>query len=118
MRTLTFTVAATAAILATAGLMPGSTAYACASPDEEGCKGLSAEELRRDRAEIRRLNREQLRYVERRDAEYARGWDARRQHQDDLAAYDRERAEYERRIAAWREAVRRCQAGDYRYCER
>ena len=117
MHKLTFAAAAAAAIFAATGLMPGSSAYACASPDE-GCKGLSAEELRRDRAEIRRLNREQLRYVERRDAEYARGWDARRQHQDDLAQYDRERAEYERRMAAWREAVRRCQAGDYRYCDR
>lgn len=118
MRTLTFAAAASAALLAAAGVMPGSTAFACASPDEGGCKGLSAEELRRDRAEIRRLNREQLRYVERRDAEYARGWEARRQHQDDLTTYDNARADYERRMAQWREAVRRCQAGDWRYCDR
>ena len=114
-----FSVAAAAtALLATTGLLPGSAAMACATPDpDEGCKGLSAEELARDRAEIRRLNREQLRYVERRDAEYARGWDAQEQHSQDMAAYQRERADYERRMAQWREAVRRCRAGDYRYCE-
>ena len=95
------------------GTLAPSLALAC-NPDD--CGGLSREELKRDRAEIRRLNREQLRYVQRRDAEYARGWDATRRHQDDLATYEAERAEYERRMAQWREAIRRCEAGDYRYC--
>ena len=88
-------------------------AFAC-NPEE--CRGLSAEELARDRAEIRRLNREQLRYVRSRDAEYARGWEARRAHAQALADHEQARAEYERRMEQWREAVRRCEAGEYRYC--
>lgn len=93
-------------------IMLGAAApLAACNPDDCGKGRLSAEELKRDKAEIRRLNREQLRYVQRRDAEYAKGWRARRQHKEDLA-------EYERRMAEWREAVRRCRAGDYRYCAR
>ncbi|MFU7529665.1 hypothetical protein [Qipengyuania sp. ASV99] len=88
-------------------------ALAC-NPD--GCGGLSAEELARDKAEIERLNREQLRYVRSRDAEYARGWQARRDHAQAISDYERSRADYERRMAEWREAVRRCEAGEYRYC--
>ena len=112
----------TAALIAPAALLAGligvgtlspSPAFAC-NPDD--CERLTSEERKRDRAEIRRLNREQLRYVQRRDAEYARGWDATRQHSDEMAAYEAEREAYERRMAAWREAVRRCEAGDYRYC--
>ena len=106
------TTAIAAIIIGTSASSP-APAFAC-NPD--GCKGLSAEELARDRAEIRRLNREQKRYVDRRDAEYARGWNARKDHAQDLAAYHAERAEYERRMEQWREAVRRCRAGDYRYC--
>ncbi|MBV7266759.1 hypothetical protein [Erythrobacter ani] len=79
------------------------------NPDDCGKGNLSAEELARDKAEIRRLNREQARYVKRRDAEYAKGWEATRNHQAELDAYDR-------KMASWREAVRRCQNGDYRYC--
>ena len=62
-----------------------------------------------DAAEIRRLNNEQAAYVKRRDAGYARGWQAYRE-------YPRAQAEHERRMAEWREAVRRCRAGDRRYC--
>lgn len=87
---------------------PAPAAAAC-NPDD--CGGMSREALARDKAEIRRLNREQLRYVQKRDAEYARGWRARKQHKADLA-------DYERRMAEWREAVRRCEAGDHRYCAR
>ncbi len=88
-------------------------ALAC-NPDD--CRGLSAKDLARDRAETRRLNREQKRYVDRRDGEYARGWDAQRRHKDEIAAYHAEREAYERRMAQWREAIRRCEAGDWRYC--
>ncbi len=103
------------AAIASIGIAGGSASPALAcNPDD--CGGLSAEERARDRAEIRRLNREQLRYVQRRDAEYARGWDAQREHAQEMSAYERERAEYERRMAEWRESVRRCRAGDYRYC--
>ncbi|MEM9500382.1 MAG: hypothetical protein AAF941_00920 [Pseudomonadota bacterium] len=65
----------------------------------------------RDAAEIRRLNREQLRYVQRRDAEYARGWQATREHKSAMA-------EHKQRMAEWRRAVKLCKAGDYRYCDR
>lgn len=103
-----------AALACLASAASPAPALAC-NPDD--CKGLSAEELARDRAEIRRLNREQLRYVQRRDAEYSRGWEATRRHEQDMRDYEADRAEYERRMAQWREAVRRCRAGDYRYCE-
>lgn len=103
--------AALGAVLAPASAvtMVPTPAYAC-DPDDCG-GGLSREELARDKAEIRRLNREQLRYVRQRDAEYAKGWKARKRHKAELAEYDR-------RMAEWRDAVRRCNAGDYRYCER
>ncbi len=109
------TIAATGIALVTTVTVAAvpSAALAC-NPDD--CSGLSSEELARDRAEIRRLNREQLRYVQRRDAGYSRGWDAQREHSKTMSAYERERAEYERRMAQWREAVRRCNAGDLRYC--
>lgn len=94
------------AVSLTAAPVPASAAC---NPDD--CGGMSREALARDKAEIRRFNREQARYVKKRDAEYAKGWRARRQHKADLAEYDR-------RMAAWREAVRRCEAGDYRYCAR
>ncbi|EAQ30538.1 hypothetical protein NAP1_07160 [Erythrobacter sp. NAP1] len=107
--------AATAALVITAlAASAPAPAYACSDPDD--CKGLSREELARDRAEIRRLNREQLRYVERRDAEYARGWEAYDRHAQDMDDYERSRADYERRMREWREAVRRCRGGDWRYC--
>lgn len=103
--------------LAAALLFPSLAAPAMAcNPDD--CRGLSKEELARDKAEIERLNREQLRFVRGRDAEYARGWDAHRRHAQDMAAYQTERAAYERRMEEWREAVRRCEAGDYRFCAR
>ena len=108
-----------AALLGLASLgvpaLPFAAAPALACNPEE-CRGLSAEELARDRAEIRRLNREQLRYVRTRDAEYARGWEARRAHAQALADHEQARADYERRMEQWREAVRRCEAGEYRYC--
>lgn len=62
-----------------------------------------------DAAEIRRLNNEQAAYVKRRDAEYAKGWQAYRQH-------PQAQAEYARRMAEWRRAVRLCESGRYEYC--
>lgn len=106
-RSIRFT--ATLGALAAIALVGTAPPASACNPD--GCGGLSREELARDKAEIRRLNNEQARYVQRRDAEYAKGWQARRDHK-------RAVADYERRMAEWREAVRRCQAGDYRYCAR
>ena len=108
-----------AAALGLASLGVPALPYAAAPAlacNPEDCRGLRAEELARDRAEIRRLNREQLRYVRTRDAEYARGWEARRAHAQALADHEQARAEYERRMEQWREAVRRCEAGEYRHC--
>lgn len=108
---------AAGAVLATIGAASSPAPAFATTCNPEGCEELTREERARDRAEIRRLNREQLRYVRRRDAEYSRGWDAQERHAQDMASYEAERAEYERRMAQWREAVRRCRAGDYRYCE-
>ena len=97
-----------AAVLA-ALAMPAAPALAC-NPDD--CyKGMSKEDLARDSAETRRLNLQQKRYVDQRDAQYAKGWRAQRDHKAAMA-------EHERRMAEWREAVRRCEAGDWRYCQR
>ncbi|WCT76581.1 hypothetical protein [Novosphingobium humi] len=104
----------------------------------------SAAARARDRAEIQRLNRNQLEYVRRRDAGYAKDWaaynaaqgqgqgryaprsdyeetaydtpagDARR----DAAAYQQSRRQYEQDLAAWRHAVTQCRNGNYEYCAR
>ncbi|MEE4201851.1 hypothetical protein [Erythrobacter sp.] len=91
-----------------AALIAAPTPSAACNPDA-GCGGVSAEELARDRAETRRLNREQKRYVDQRDARYARGWAAQER-------YERALDDYEGQMARWREAVRRCEAGDWNYC--
>jgi hypothetical protein len=65
----------------------------------------------RDRAAIRELNLAQLRYVRERDAKNAVGWQAVRDQ-------PRKIAEYERRMAEWRHAVRMCRDGHSEYCAR
>ena len=69
----------------------------------------------RNRAEIRRLNHEQARYVRERDARLARS----NQQSRERAAqkYDRSRAEHEARMAEWWRAVRLCRQGRYEYCD-
>lgn len=94
---------------------------------------MTPEQLEQDRATIRRLNREQLEYVQRRDAGYAQGW---RQASGDEPApasharsaethraatendYADQRREYEQAMADWREDVAACRAGYYEYCAR
>lgn len=98
------------------GCLAASLAFALAPPaasacGPDNCKGLSKEERARDKAEIKRMNDAQARYVQKRDAEYAKGWKAQSEHKAVLAAH-------QRRMAEWREAVRRCEAGDHRYCAR
>ncbi len=88
----------------------------------------SAAARARDKAIIRRLNREELARVRARDARYAEGWRAyregggnaarSRQHQRAMADHAARRAQYERDMAAWRRAVARCRAGDYSACDR
>lgn len=72
----------------------------------------------RDRAKIRQLNQEQLDYVTRRDAEYAKDWEATKQHEKDMAQYRRDMERYERDMAEWRHAVKMCEAGRREYCAR
>lgn len=85
----------------------------------------------RDAAMIRQLNRDMLAQVQERDARYARDWQAYREqpareaeyraamadHARTQRQYAEDRAAYEAKMAAWREAVQRCRAGDYRYCD-
>lgn len=71
----------------------------------------SAKARARDAAIIRQLNLEQLRYVQQRDAQQRKGWQAYKD-------YPRQQAEYERRMAEWRHAVKMCEAGHYEYCAR
>ncbi|MDJ0978049.1 MAG: hypothetical protein QNI87_05895 [Erythrobacter sp.] len=104
------TVLAALAISIPAG---GAAPLAACNPEDCGKGTLSAEEAKRDREITRRLNSEELRYVSRRDAEYA---NQRERSTQALRNYERERADYERRLAEWREAVRRCEAGERQYC--
>ena len=75
----------------------------------------------RDMAIIRQLNENQLAHVQKRDAEYAKGWKAWREYngrQDRGDSYAAARARHEREMAAWRRAVSLCEAGRYEYCGR
>ncbi|KHK93127.1 hypothetical protein [Novosphingobium malaysiense] len=79
----------------------------------------------RDRAIIRQLNRDQAAYVQRRDAEYAKGWAAyrraqtgEREHREDQRAYAEARSDYEAAMADWRRDVDACRAGYYEHCAR
>lgn len=89
---------------------------------------MTPEAIARDRATIRRMNNEQLAYVQKRDAQYAQGWDdyaeangrgrtssRRNSAQSD---YAEARRDYERRLAEWREDVSACRAGYYDRCAR
>ncbi|MCT2399842.1 hypothetical protein [Novosphingobium mangrovi (ex Huang et al. 2023)] len=85
----------------------------------------SAEARARDKAIIRKLNEDQLAYVRKRDAEYARGWEAYRRaqagqarHRDDERAYSDARDDYEAAMADWRRDVAACRAGQYERCAR
>ena len=75
----------------------------------------SAEARARDKAIIKRLNQEQLAYVEQRDAQYAEGWRAYRNGPQVNTA---RQAQYDREMAAWRRAVAKCNAGHREFCAR
>ena len=77
----------------------------------------SAAARAKDKAVIRQLNINELNRVRARDARYAKDWVAYGQQPARQAEYERERAAYEKKMSAWREAVRRCRAGDYSYCD-
>jgi hypothetical protein len=69
----------------------------------------------RDRAIIRRMNQDQLAYVRKRDATRMQAFRDARAGRD--ARYADARAEYERKMAAWRRAVAACNAGRRDYCD-
>ncbi|QGN54250.1 hypothetical protein [Novosphingobium sp. Gsoil 351] len=69
----------------------------------------------RDKAIIKRLNEDQLAYIQQRDARYAEGWRAYREGPRVNAS---RQAQYEREMAAWRRAVAKCRAGYREYCAR
>jgi hypothetical protein len=80
----------------------------------------------RDREITRGLNAREHAMVRQRDARYARerrgfGGDeyaARSQdHDRAMASYARNRAQYEREMAEWRNSVAACRSGDYSACD-
>ena len=95
-----------------------------AAADDPGDPAMANAAARaRDKAEIRRLNLEQLAKVRARDAGYAEGWrayrDARSQEADPTPTGNAARqADYERRMAEWHRAVALCEAGHREYCAR
>lgn len=70
----------------------------------------SAAARAKDKAIIRQLNLDQAAYVKARDARQAKGWAAHK-------AYPAQQAAYERKMAAWRRAVRMCESGHHEYCD-
>ena len=96
----------------------GAIALACvvsAAPaladDPNDASMRSAAARARDAAIIRKLNQDQLRYVQQRDARQRAGWEA-------YKAYPQQQADYERRMAEWRRAVQMCESGHHEYCAR
>lgn len=104
------------------GLLAATLVPAVAHADDPNDPAMRSRIAReRDRAQIRQMNRNQLAYVQRRDAGYARDWAAWRDARGDGGSYDRgdyarQRAQYERDMAAWRRQVAACRAGDYSAC--
>ncbi|MFS0848153.1 hypothetical protein AB3M93_01630 [Novosphingobium panipatense] len=100
--------------------------------DDPRDAAMTPEAIAKDAATIRRLNREQLDYVRRRDAGYAQGWrdheaarDSgsryardRRAYEEGQADYAAQRRQYERDMRAWRKDVAACNAGNYNRCAR
>ena len=78
-------------------------------PNDPAMRNRAAREA--DKAEIRRLNREQYAYVRERDARYRAGWKAYRDH-------PQAQADYDRAMSDWRRAVKLCRDGHHEYCAR
>ena len=76
----------------------------------------SAAARARDSAETKRLNQGQLSYVRERDA---RILGDHRETQGEIARADADaRADYARKMAAWRRAGAACNAGQWDYCDK
>lgn len=115
-----------AALALAAALVPLSAQ--ADDPNDPAMQTKAARE--RDRAMIRKLNRDMLEQVRARDAQYAKGWQAYRdqparqaeykralaQHQRAQAQYSQDRAAYEAKMRQWRRAVELCRAGREEYC--
>jgi hypothetical protein len=111
------------AILLGAALLASATATAAQEAEQPDAlpPGVTPEE----QAQRRSLNEEQLEHVYRFYGDYT---EAERQHREAVEAYERaveeqqresERiaAEHEAEMERWRDAVRRCESGDYSYCQ-
>ena len=75
----------------------------------------SAAARARDRAIIKRMNQQQLAYVRERDSRQMQSY--RNAQRDNDASYSGARAEYARKMRAWRRAVAACNAGNWDYCD-
>lgn len=93
------------------GILATSAPALADDPNDPTMRNRAAREA--DAAEIRRLNLEQARHVQERDARYARSNERGRQQ---VYAYESARAEYEAEMEEWRRAVRLCRQGRYEYC--
>lgn len=104
-----------------------ATAASADDPNDPSMRSAAARA--HDKAIIRDLNLRELDRVRARDARYQEGWEAYRQsrsasdparddYERDMARYRAERERHDREMAAWRDAVRRCEAGEWRYCDR
>lgn len=112
-------------VFLSAAALAAVVAYGPALADDPYDK-MTPEELARDRETIRRLNREQLDYVRKRDAQYADGWrayarshrgsDSDARYEEQVRDYEADRRRYERAMAEWREDVAACRAGYYEHC--
>lgn len=116
-------------------LILGSIAFpTLASADDPNDPTMTPEAIARDQAMIRKLNRDQLEYVRRRDARQAQEWRdyarykngthpdqiayrrARARYERDLARNASERRRYDQAMAEWRADVSACRAGRYERC--
>jgi hypothetical protein len=102
----------TGALAMGAVVLPG----AAFADDPKDPKMRSAAARARDRAIIRGLNQDQLAYVRKRDADRMQAFRAARAERD--GRYADARADYARKMAAWRHAVAACRAGRVEYCDR
>lgn len=96
-----------------AALMP----VAAQADDRNDPTMRSATARARDKEITRNLNNQALTQARARNARDAEGWRAYKAKPAADAAYARQRAQYDRDMAAWRRAVAACRAGDYSACD-
>lgn len=102
----------TCALALSAALLP-----AAARADDPNDTSMRSPAARaRDRAIIRGLNQNQLAYVRQRDASRMQAFRSAQNSRD--TRYADARADYARKMAAWRHAVAACNAGQWDYCDR